>query len=696
MHKQTVHIVPHQHFDIIWRREAAWYKQRRAELYTQALTLLETHPETTFTFSQAAPIREFLTLEPRWQEPMARLLNEGRLEIIGGSETIFDLNMPSPGAIIDNMAMGLDYFKSELGYRVTIGAFEDAFGMPAQLPAILTLFDFRFYKSDRMPRPELPDLNGNFIWSAKDGTSIHCISPKTNHSEWGWGYPQNPDSPTIPSESQRSATVLEALLRVDENPAPHILFTIIGEEHDIVNNLPGILSKASRRTGIEFVFSTYSRYYDSLEADYWSHAPHYGPDTDLARVFTGCYTSRIDSKLNPRCLEYAITGQDLAAASTTEPPAPEKARQALCILQSHDAVCGCHIDENANYLNSLAYGAGVAVRSHSPSPSPPRPPDNFAFKPIHLTHGDFNIAVTDDRNLSVCFRDRELGAFCHLIAREDNGTLWTEAYSGCQTSLIDEDQVISINEDNATIEIVTCGIINAPHTLWPGFSSMHLRKSLRFTTGSTLVDVRLELWWMGCATEIAVAWSAAGAAITDCTTETPFGTTSRHPYTPTKDTMTGSAFPALNWVRSGDVAIFNSGTPGHAIRDGLLETILLRSPVKRWSPLFPVTPSDASRDNGYHSFAFQIDLDAGTAPLSDLHRCGIRFNLPNPAVLDNCSKMLGLPSNIVLASMRPEEAKATRVLIFEADGIDTHWITPDGRDILLPPHGIKRELINEI
>ena len=173
----TVHVVPHQHFDIVWRREVAWYRQRRAELYTQALTLLSSHPEATFTFSQSAPIREFLTTQPQWREPMAGLLAEGRLEITGGSETICDLNMCSPGAVVENMASGLAWFESELGYRVTVGAFEDAFGVPAQLPAILALFNFRFYKAGRMPQPGQPDLVDDFVWTARDGTSIHCVAP---------------------------------------------------------------------------------------------------------------------------------------------------------------------------------------------------------------------------------------------------------------------------------------------------------------------------------------------------------------------------------------------------------------------------------------------------------------------------------------------------------------------------------------
>jgi len=682
--------VPHQHFDIIWRREVAWYRQRRAELYAQALALLEAHPEATFTFSQAAPMREFLDAQPRWREPMARLLNEGRHEITGGSETICDLNMCSPPAIVDNVASGLAWFESELGYRVTVGAFEDAFGVPAQLPAMLALFDYRFYKAGRMPRPGEPDLAGDFTWAAPDGSRIRCVAPAPGHSDWGWGCHPNPDTPSDPSPAERRGRMLSALLSAADSSEPHVLFTVMGEEHDIVDDLPGILAEASQRSGKAFVFSTYTRYYDALAAAHWAAVPHHGPDADFSRLFTGCYTSRIASKLNARHLEHAIAGRDLAAVGGTGEAATESDRQALYVLQFHDAICGCHIDENACYLDGLARDAGVpAPRSESPPPV-----CSATVEPQAVALGGFEVEVTGDRQLELRFRDRALGRVCHVRAREDNGTLWTEAYSGRALSLGDHEEVLEVSREADAITVVCGAHFDAFHAQWPGFSSLELRKTIRCHADRASVDVELELWWLGCATEIAVAWDAAGGGISECTGETPCGSITRHAYEATPDTITGAAFPVLNWVRAGDLAILNRGTPGHAIRDGDLETILLRSPVKRWSPWFQVTPSDAAHDNGYHVFTFRVDLDAADLAPSALHRRGIQFNLPDPAAIDACPALADLPANVVVAAARPKGADGARVLLFEADGRAADWTTPDGHSLHLSPHGIKRVLIH--
>ena len=187
-----IHVVPHQHFDLVWRRNVTWYTQRRDQLYTQVMELMRKYPKFTYTFSQAMPIREFLNKHPELGDEFSSYLKSGRFEIIGGSESICDLNMSSPAAIMSNIESGLKYFLDEHNYQVSVGAFEDAFGVPEQLPAILKTAGYRFYKAGRMPRPGEQDLNGNFIWKAKGADTIRCISPGNDCSDWGWGYPDNP------------------------------------------------------------------------------------------------------------------------------------------------------------------------------------------------------------------------------------------------------------------------------------------------------------------------------------------------------------------------------------------------------------------------------------------------------------------------------------------------------------------------
>jgi len=678
---KIIHVVPHQHFDLVWRRDVAWYNQRRDQLYTQVLELMRKDSTFTYTFSQAMPIREFLNNHPDLREEFASYLNSGRFEIIGGSESICDLNMSSPAAIMNNIESGIKFFREELNYQVRIGAFEDAFGVPEQLPAILKTVGYRFYKAGRMPRPGQADLNVNFIWHAKSADSMRCISPANECSDWGWGYPDNPDDPTLVTMNERRKKVLNRLMLAANNNDPHVLYSIMGEEHDIVDGLPELLEEASKKTGAEYIFSTYNNYYNSLAENYWKNVPNYDADTDISRLFTGCYTSRINSKLAPRKLEYSITANNFASLSKKVNKLPPELYESLYLLQFHDAICGCHIDENADKLNtqfdksiSLVPSVSLTIPFKSQIPDF-KSEDNKKLEADSdiIKFGNFTIDIRQDKLKSVKYKEKELVGICELSAREDSGTLWTEEYSSKSRSFAELETIESINAGEKTLEIITQFSCEDFKTMWPGFSILKAHKKLTFCKGSPCIAVEFDIFWLGSATEIAVHWTVAGNNLDTCTAETPFGSRKRIAYKPSADTMTGDAFPVLNWCSTGQIAIFNRGTPGHSLREGGLETIILRSPVKRWSPWFPVTPTDQCRDNGEHNFKFLIDMDSGEKSLSDLHREGIEYNLGDNVQSIDYDLFACLPENIVIADARKDTSGKIYLLLFEAEGRDCVW-----------------------
>jgi Glycosyl hydrolases family 38 N-terminal domain/Alpha mannosidase middle domain len=699
-----IHVVPHQHFDLVWRRDVAWYNQRRDQLYTQVLELMRKYSNFTYTFSQAMPIREFLNKHPELRDEFATYLNSGRFEIIGGSESICDLNMTSPAAIMNNIESGMKYFSDEFKYKVTVGAFEDAFGVPEQLPAILKTVGYRFYKAGRMPRPGQPDLNGNFIWRAKGSDAVRCISPGNECSDWGWGYPDNPDDPTPVTMEERRAKVLARLMLAVNNSDPHVLYSVMGEEHDIVDGLPELLEEASVKTGAKYIFSTYNNYYDSLSEKYWQDVPCYDAETDVSRLFTGCYTSRINSKLAPRKLEYSIVAYNFASLTQKVDKLPREVSESLYLLQFHDAVCGCHIDENADKLNVRFQQSRELVPSVSLTvPFKSQLPDfhseqktKLKFDSDTINFGDFTINIKQDKLCSVKYHGKELGSICELSAREDSGTLWTEEYSSKKRAFAELETIESINSGENTLEIITKLSCEDFKTMWPGFSMLKSRKHLTFNKESSCIAVEFEIFWLGSATELAVRWTAAGDNLDTCTAETPFGSRKRVAYKPSADTMSGDVFPVLNWCSTEQVAIFNRGTPGHALREGGLETIILRSPVKRWSPWFPVTPTDQSRDNGEHVFEFIVDMDGGEKSLSDLHREGIEYNLGDNAQSIDSDAFACLPENIVIADARKDLSGQVHALLFEAEGRDCVW--KDYKlniNELFNPYKIKRYIIND-
>lgn len=679
--RQTIHVVPHQHFDLVWRRESQWYRQRRSELYNQIFTLLEQEADATYTLSQAMPLREFLDKNPEMKVKITKFLKEKRLEIIGGSESIPDVNMPSPAAVMWNIFSGKDYFKQEFNYDVKVGAFEDAFGVPAQLPEIINLGGYEFYKAGRMPRQNgKANLSGNYIWKSKGGKMIRCISPLPLNSDWGWGYQDNPDDPTETTCEERKEKVLNRLINAASTNENHVLYSVMGEEHDLIDDLPGLLKKASNATGADYCFSTYTKYYKQLTESYWESVPIYDDKTDLSRLFTGCYTSRVDSKLHPRELEYQLLADNFSSAAGNQDTNFE-IKQNLFWLQFHDSICGCHIDENADFLDKKHKSALEAICLRNLQLPFPRQLPEFKHETVEeidrnfssMKWGDFEFLAAENALQRISYKGVVFGHGCEITAREDNGTLWTEDYTGNKLEFSGQETIQKIEKSEHYLRLTTKFLFDDFLNAWPGMSRLTAVKRLTFDKRNGFIKVEIDIDWLGSATEISVRWNFTGNRLRECLAEVPLGSMKRKSFAPARDTMTGAAFPVLNWCGTEQATVYNRGTAGHAIREGYLETILLRSPVKRWSPWFPVTPSDESRDNGLRSFSFMIDLNNNIQGIADRHRAGMEYNLPEECEYAGIDKLANIPSNLVIADLQKIDDSRLKILVFEAEEQSVNW-----------------------
>jgi len=644
-----------------------WYESRRSELYRQVLRLLQENPEFNFTFCQVWPLRQFLTKSPETRDEFSKLLRQGRIEIVGGTETISDLNMASPLALERNIVSGLEWLDKEFDYHVRAAAFEDAFGVPSQLPQLIKHWGYEFFKAGRMPRPGLNDVCGDFLWRGYDGTIVRCVSPGADGCSWGWGYPDNPDEPGVPEDVVRYERIKKQLQLAASSEADNILFVAMGEEHDIYNGICRLVGDLNgENAGVEFRFSSYQAYYDSLDDHYWRNVPVI-ENTDLSRIFTGCYTSRRTSKLNPRRLESRL----MAAGVNAE---LDRAWDALYLMQFHDAICGCHIDENAARLDNL-YDEMMAGIHEQPAVIPwARRLPEFHVRPASaiapcnsvLAFGKWQIAFRNGFPEDLLFAGKSVGRVGDLHLREENGTLWTEEYSGkIRAFPTSSEKLLYWGLDEACCEIVTEDFCSDFRSMWPGFSRLKIQKTLRIFRDSPLVMASWKLDWLGNSTEIAVRWHSGDSPLAVCRAEVPFGSVERLSYIPCM--LQGDAFPALNWVRGRDFAVINTGTPAHALRGGALETILLRSPVKRWAPWFPVTPPESSWDNGVNRFDFIYHADAVNVSNAELHRLGMEYNIAMVAEPEY-HPIENVPENLVVAGAVTGKDGRPEWLMFEANG----------------------------
>lgn len=659
-----LHIVPHQHFDIVWRRDHQWYRRRRAELYMQAFELLAGNAQVTFSFSQAYALQEFLASHSEYKEPVRQWLKQGRLEFIGGMLTIADVNLSSLASLIQNIDLGRQWFRDELDYEVAVGAFEDAFGVSAQLPQVLHLAGYQCYKAGRMPRPNRDEPVGNYRWQAQNGSLVRCISNTLCGMSWGWGNRDNPDEPPVTSVAEKCARVKADLVRAIDGAAgfEHALITVMGEEHDILKELPEIVDELNAEyltRNIRLGFDTYQNYYRQITDQEWEKTPVYAASEDFSRLFTGCYTSRIDSKIRPRQLETRA----FAAAS----PVPHAVWRNLALMQFHDAIAGCHVTENAQFLaglydESCRELATGDYRIFWDRVLPDFPAQTVSESALPAEFGDWSFAQNGE-NVAMAYRGCPIPDI-GVVAREESGTLWTEEYSDRRTDFSGCERLTRVCRGGSKLCLQFAAEERNFRLFWPGFSRIVYRKTLTFLPDSAWVKVDLDLDFLGNSTEIAVR-IAGDRPLTEGLAEIPGGTVRRTGYS--RQLVCGDAFPALNFVQFDRYVWCNAGTPSHAFRGEGLENIILRSPVKRWAPWFPVTPTDDMWDNGPRKYHFIFCADNRNLSRCDLHKAGIEFNLMTQGISFDVQP-LDLPANLMAAAVT-EEA----VYVYETEGRPAVW-----------------------
>jgi len=686
-----VHLVPHQHFDLVWRRPSRWYAEHRAALYRQAFGMLEKYSDFTFSFSQSLALREFLDADPGMRSVVAEFIRQGRLEWIGGQLSIADVNLCSPMALVRNIEAGLKYLRDTFGYEVRIGAFEDAFGVSAQLPQLLSLSGYEFYKAGRMPRAVSPEPTGCFRWEAQDGSLIRCVANSPDGLSWGWGNLDNPDEPHATMQERRNRLEQElraAVAGAEKAGLEQALVTVMGEEQDIFPEIVELvreLQKEFSERGIELFFSTHEAFCRSISEKEWTETPVYHSDEDFSRIFTGCYTSRIESKTHPRLLE-----NELLAAEFTGPVAPQ-CRETLALLQFHDAICGCHIDENADFLTKK-YEECRKVLKGLPHSLPWRrlwhefgPPGPWrSVSEKNIAWGRWRLEFDNaGRPGSLTFDSRAV-PIPQIVAREENGTLWTEEYSGREAFFQALESAAEISFHDDELQLRTDFYDRNFRNYWTGFSRLRYTKTLKFRKDSPWMEVSLSCDFLGNSTELSVRLALAGSRFRSGTAEIPFGTVARQEYS--RELTRSENFPALNFVSFGDFLWLNAGTPGHAFRTGGLENLFLRSPVKRWAPWFPVTPTPAMWDNGPREYRFALCADASSCPPGDKHRIGAEFQLAaNNVSFESVvpSWAMDLPENLVIAGIDGEGF----LWLYECAGRETVWAS---RNLIFAPRQIRK------
>lgn len=381
------------------------YSDIEEALISQYLRFLDGHG-WKYSLEQSLVMQRYLERNPDEKQHIASLIEQGKLELLGGGTTVIDYNLPCGESAYRNHYYSIKYYLETFGTRPKYADLPDSFGLPAQIPQMLRQFGYiAVTQYDRVfwdNKPVWQGLDGSrvLLWAPKQVMQFHypdcykytsCPSCHGDGCEicdgTGMDYSYDYRYHEFPREREglvfyagprcSTAEFLDEFAASDKD---EYIMSVTTEETLHIENYPQMLAAMCAERGIEPVFMTHVELLEHTRAELLQGlredtVPEDAIDSRVEGnpVATGCYTSRIELKKKNRMLEQlALSTEKLAAIALPAEAYPHKkfARvwQLLAFLQFHDCVTASHCDASYDELLTTCreiYCAVGAIRKQA-------------------------------------------------------------------------------------------------------------------------------------------------------------------------------------------------------------------------------------------------------------------------------------------------------------------------------------------
>ena len=335
--RTKVWIVPHTHYDAeVFITEDETLEIGCANLLG-ALALLREEPTFRFVLDQTCYIEPFLHRYPEEREFMQRMIDAGRLEIVGGMYIMPDVNIPSGESFIRQIAWGRHYCETQLGVDVRTGWTIDSFGHHPQIPQLMAKCGFDQNAFQRLMPKDGPS---EFYFEGLDGTRLFCHWMPHTYCVF-FGAPHS-----FHEFKQFADRRIQALKH--HAPTPNIMAPAGADLTPVEGHIVPLIEEYNRsQDDYELVLATPREFFEAVKTA--GHFPTV--KRDLNPVFLGCYSARIDVKQWNRRLETDLTNCEKLNAIARLLGSPSREQTILdgwkgvLFNQFHDIICGSHVDK---------------------------------------------------------------------------------------------------------------------------------------------------------------------------------------------------------------------------------------------------------------------------------------------------------------------------------------------------------------
>ncbi|XP_012222573.1 lysosomal alpha-mannosidase isoform X2 [Linepithema humile] len=397
--KLNIHIVSHTHDDVGWLKTVDQYyfgsrstiqKAGVQYILDSVIKALLADPSRRFIFVETAFFwKWWLRQNERVQADVKMLINEGRLEIIGGAWSMNDEACTHYHSLVDQFTWGFRRLNDTFGScaRPRIGWQIDPFGHSREQASLFAQMGFdgmlfgRLDYQDKAQR--LRDQTMEFIWKSspslgKRANLFTAAMYNTYSPPPGFCFDvlcadepmiDDPDSPDYNIDKRIDDFLLYAVVQSNYYRTNHIILTMGGDftyqdAEMYFMNLDKLIRYTNQRNGstVNVIYSTPSCYLKALNDKnfQWpSKSDDFFPyASDPHSYWTGYFSSRPTVKYFERMGNNMLQAtKQLVALTNLENHNKhlDNFREAMGIMQHHDAVTGTEKQLVANDYSRILY-----------------------------------------------------------------------------------------------------------------------------------------------------------------------------------------------------------------------------------------------------------------------------------------------------------------------------------------------------
>ena len=179
----TVYFDGYSHIDLAWLWDKAEGEQVTRNTLDTVFKLLGEYPEWIYTHSQAHGVKWMEDDYPEIFSKLKRYVKEGRIELVGGTWSEHDSNLPAGEGFVRQFLYGKRYFRSKFGKDIIIGWTPDSFGYNWNLPQILVKSGMKGFLTQKLGSNEVTRFPyGVFRWEGADGSKILTYFPPSGYA----------------------------------------------------------------------------------------------------------------------------------------------------------------------------------------------------------------------------------------------------------------------------------------------------------------------------------------------------------------------------------------------------------------------------------------------------------------------------------------------------------------------------------